>query len=155
MENQQKWHQKPVTAVLFLIFFFPVGLYLMWKNNLWSKTTRVIVSVVFTLLIIVNVGKNESSNLSNSSNCYKISGTYSGTSQMGYTTGTAKIIIKNNCSATLSYDQGTMGSATEYGEIIVDGTKYKFKSDGRSYDLTISSNQVVLDGYNWQCIMNK
>lgn len=55
MENQQKWHQKPVTAVLFLIFFFPVGLYLMWKNNLWSKTTRVIVSVFFGLLVVGNL----------------------------------------------------------------------------------------------------
>lgn len=60
MENQQKWYQKPVTAVLFLIFFFPVGLYLMWKNNLWSKTTRVIVSVFFGLLVVSNLMNDKS-----------------------------------------------------------------------------------------------
>src|SRR5690606_14459630 len=61
MENQPilKWYQKPVTVILFLIFFFPVGLYLMWKHDLWNKTTRVIVSVFFGLLIIANM-KNSS-----------------------------------------------------------------------------------------------
>ena len=49
MDNQteRKWYQKPVTVILFLIFFFPVGLYLMWKYDLWSKTTQVVVSVFF------------------------------------------------------------------------------------------------------------
>ena len=65
MENQQKWHQKPVTAVLFLIFFFPVGLYLMWKNNLWSKMTRVIVSVFFGLLVVGNLVNDKKSSTSN------------------------------------------------------------------------------------------
>jgi len=60
MENQPilKWYQKPVTVILFLIFFFPVGLYLMWKHDLWNKTTRVIVSVFFGLLVIANMNSN-------------------------------------------------------------------------------------------------
>lgn len=62
MENQttQKWYQKPVTVILFLIFFFPVGLYLMWKNGLWSKTARIVVSVFFGLLILGNLGGGNS-----------------------------------------------------------------------------------------------
>jgi|LakMenE01Jun11ns_1017448.scaffolds.fasta_scaffold9753712_2 hypothetical protein len=71
MDNQteKKWYQKPVTVVFFLIFFFPVGLYLMWKNELWSKTSRVIVSVFFGLLILgnINKGNNTNSNFPNSS----------------------------------------------------------------------------------------
>ncbi|HCY82129.1 MAG TPA: hypothetical protein DHV22_11260, partial [Xanthomarina gelatinilytica] len=58
MENQLKWHQNPVTVILFLIFFFPVGLYLMWKHNLWNKTARVVISVFFGLMIISNASKN-------------------------------------------------------------------------------------------------
>lgn len=60
MENQPilKWYQKPITVVLFLIFFFPVGIYLMWKHNLWNKTSRVLVSVFFGLFVIANMGKN-------------------------------------------------------------------------------------------------
>jgi len=62
MDNQpeKKWYQKPTAVVLLLIFFFPVGLYLMWKHEVWSKTARWIVSAVFTLAVIANAGKNES-----------------------------------------------------------------------------------------------
>lgn len=60
------WYQTPTAIVLFLIFFFPVGIYLMWKHNAWSKTTRLIVSAVFALAVVANAGKNESTNLSNS-----------------------------------------------------------------------------------------
>jgi len=67
MENQseKKWYQKPVTVVLFLIFFFPVGLYLMWKHELWSKTARWIISAVFALAVIANAGKDDSTTSSN------------------------------------------------------------------------------------------
>lgn len=60
MENQAslKWHQKPGIVILFLIFFFPIGLYLMWKSELWSKTSRIVVSVFFGLLILANINKN-------------------------------------------------------------------------------------------------
>tara|TARA_R110002049_G_C8924203_1_gene543562 strand:+ start:180 stop:656 length:477 start_codon:yes stop_codon:yes gene_type:complete len=158
MENQseKKWYQKPTAVVLLLIFFFPVGLYLMWKHEVWSKTSRWVVSGVFALAVIANANNNGSSNSNNNSVCNHISGTYTGTSKMGYTSGSAKITINSNCSATLSYDQGNMGSATEYGEITQAGINYKFKSsDGGTYDLSISNNRVVLDGYNWQCIMTK
>ena len=158
MENktEKKWYQKPTAVVLLLIFFFPVGLYLMWKHEVWSKTARWIISGVFALAVIANAGKDNATNSNISSNCSEISGTYSGTSKMGYTSGTAKIVISSDCGATLSYDQGNMGSATEYGEITGSGTNYKFdKSDGGSYDLTITNSKVVLDGYNWQCVMTK
>ena len=62
MQNQQKWYQQPATVVVFLIFFFPVGLYLMWKNDLWSKTARVIVSAFFGLLILGNLLNDKSRN---------------------------------------------------------------------------------------------
>lgn len=61
MQDQQKWYQKPLTGVLFLIFFFPIGLFLMWKYDLWSQTTRVIVSVFFGLLILGNLSKKSTS----------------------------------------------------------------------------------------------
>lgn len=158
MENQteKKWYQKPTAVVLLLIFFFPVGLYLMWKHEVWSKTARWIISAVFALAVIANAGEDNSSTSSISSNCSEISGTYSGTAKSGYVSGIAKIVISSDCGATLSYDLGSMGSATEYGEITASGTNYKFnKSDGGSYDLTITNSKVVLDGYNWQCVMTK
>ena len=91
------------------------------------------------------------------SSCNDLSGTYHGTSKMGYTNGTAKITINNDCSASLTYDQGSLGGATEKGEIIKEGANYKFKSmsGGGTYNLTISNNKVVLDGSNWHCVMTK
>lgn len=74
MENQPevKWYQKPTSIIILLIIFFPIGLYLMWKNELWTKQTRWIVTGVITALIIANSGNNNSesssgSNISSSS----------------------------------------------------------------------------------------
>jgi hypothetical protein len=74
MENQKelKWYQKPTGVIILLIFFFPVGLYLMWKNELWTKQTRWIVTAVLALVVIANAGNNKSSSPSeNNSNSVK------------------------------------------------------------------------------------
>ncbi len=77
MENQTelKWYQKPNGVIILLIFFFPVGLYLMWKNELWTKQTRWIVTGVLALVVIANAGKNENGGSSNSDNVESIEGT--------------------------------------------------------------------------------
>ena len=60
MNNDEslKWHQKPIATIIFLIFFFPVGLYLMWRNELWSKNTRIVISIIFGLLLTNAANKN-------------------------------------------------------------------------------------------------
>lgn len=55
--NNLKWHQKPLSTTILLILFFPLGIYLMWKNELWSKTARVVISAFFGLLVIGNMNK--------------------------------------------------------------------------------------------------
>lgn len=60
-KTEKKWYQKPTAVVLLLIFFFPVGLYLMWKNELWTKQTRWIVTAVIAVVIVANAGSNGSS----------------------------------------------------------------------------------------------
>ena len=44
----EKWYQKGVTTVLFLIFFWPIGLYLMWKYRSMNKIGKLLI----TMLII-------------------------------------------------------------------------------------------------------
>ena len=39
-QNNLKWYQKPNGAIGMLILFYPVGLYLMWKNEMWTKKTK-------------------------------------------------------------------------------------------------------------------
>lgn len=58
INSDLKWHQKPISVILFLIFFFPVGIYLMWKNSIWTKNARIIISIVFVLLVVANLNKN-------------------------------------------------------------------------------------------------
>ena len=61
MENQTefKWYQKPSGITILLIIFFPVGLYLMWKNELWTKQTRWIVTVVIALIVFANANDDK------------------------------------------------------------------------------------------------
>ena len=71
MENQSelKWYQKPTSVIILLILFFPIGLYLMWKNELWTKPTRWIITGVIILLVLANAGnKNKGGDSDNSSN---------------------------------------------------------------------------------------
>jgi hypothetical protein len=66
-QTELKWYQKPAGVIILLIISFPVGLYLMWKNELWSKQTRWIITVVIAIVVIANVGNNNSNRGSNQS----------------------------------------------------------------------------------------
>ena len=70
MENQTelKWYQKPISVIILLIFFFPVGLYLMWKNELWKKQTRWVITGIIAVAFVANSGSNSSSSSSSSGN---------------------------------------------------------------------------------------
>ena len=109
MENQttQKWYQKPVTVILFLIFFFPIGLYLMWKNELWSKTARIVVSVFFGLLVLGNINKGNKNN----SSSYENSDT----------------TTQNPCSDMESYNQGVKEGRLQRGVLTDCDTYYPYE----------------------------
>jgi hypothetical protein len=110
--------------------------------------------ILSTMLLIFN-NMNAQTKTSNN-NCATISGNYAGTSQMGNSNGTAKLLINTNCTATLTYNQGSMGGATETGKIIKIKESYKFKADhGSQYDLIFTDKKVVLESINWKCIMSK
>ena len=59
--TEKKWHEKPTSIVLLLILFFPVGLFLMWKNNIFSKKIRIFVSIFCGLIILGSGGDGDSS----------------------------------------------------------------------------------------------
>lgn len=63
MENQSelKWHQKTSSVILLLVFFFPLGLYFMWKNGFWSSKIRLGVTGLFILLLAGNINKEKTS----------------------------------------------------------------------------------------------
>ncbi|WP_332632042.1 hypothetical protein [Halalkalibacter flavus] len=59
MENiestKQKFHQKTWFTWIALIFFAPVGIFLLWRNKHHNKVVRVIVTAVFALIFIATV----------------------------------------------------------------------------------------------------
>lgn len=46
--------------------FFPIGIFLMWKYDLWNITSRVLVSVFFGLFVISKMSDNSNSSKSES-----------------------------------------------------------------------------------------
>jgi len=49
-ENKRKWYHSGFGAVLFLILFFPVGVYLMWRYTHWNKLVRLGITIFFIFL---------------------------------------------------------------------------------------------------------
>ena len=49
----QKWYQKTFGIILLLIFFFPIGLYLMWRYGKCNKTVKIVVTAA---LVIIGIG---------------------------------------------------------------------------------------------------
>lgn len=54
LNKKDKWYNKKMFTVLMLIIFFPVGLYLMWKNKHFKKPVRIIISLIFVFMIIIS-----------------------------------------------------------------------------------------------------
>ncbi|KRG13618.1 hypothetical protein ACA29_07965 [Lederbergia galactosidilytica] len=52
----KKWYEQTWVIVLFLIFFWPVGLFFMWKFADWKKSAKTIVTVVISVYILFCIG---------------------------------------------------------------------------------------------------
>jgi hypothetical protein len=61
-DSTQKWTDKSSSIIILLILFFPVGVYFMWKNDVFSKSTRRIITIFIGLVVIGGLGSLEGSN---------------------------------------------------------------------------------------------
>lgn len=57
-ESTKQWYQKTGWAIAFLIIFFPIGLFLMWKHTNWNKIIKIIITAIF---IFAFIGANNGS----------------------------------------------------------------------------------------------
>ena len=57
--TQSKWYDKTWLVVVLCIFFFPVGLYALWKNATISKGWKIGVTVVIALIVLAQIGKDK------------------------------------------------------------------------------------------------
>lgn len=48
-----RWFDNEVTVVVLLIFFFPLGLYALWKNSTFTPKTKWIVTGIIVVLALV------------------------------------------------------------------------------------------------------
>lgn len=53
--SNKKWYQKTTGIIVFLIIFFPVGLYLMWKYAGWNKKIKGGISALFALATLTAI----------------------------------------------------------------------------------------------------
>jgi len=60
-QKDLEWYQKKNGIIIVLILFFPVGLYLMWKHSDWSKKTKLIITTIFFIALIVPKGEQNTS----------------------------------------------------------------------------------------------
>lgn len=57
------WYQNPALVGISLFFCFPIGLILMWTGDVYSKTARIVVTVIFGLLLFIGmVSKHDPAN---------------------------------------------------------------------------------------------
>ena len=50
MDNLVAWYERPSYVISFLVLFFPVGLFLMWRNMKWNKIVKTIITIVILTL---------------------------------------------------------------------------------------------------------
>lgn len=69
MEQQNttsnEWYEKTWVVVLLCIFFFPVGIYALWKNSTISKGWKIGVTAFFALIVIANIAEKKESTSNN------------------------------------------------------------------------------------------
>jgi cytoskeletal protein RodZ len=52
MEPNAKWYTKTLWIAVLLVFFFPVGLFLMWKYSKWNKWVKWGITIFFGLVVL-------------------------------------------------------------------------------------------------------
>ena len=65
--EKEKFYQKTWFTVLFLILFFPVGLFTMWKYKKFNKIARIIITVLLVFFCLVSYLSDDSDSTDSSS----------------------------------------------------------------------------------------
>lgn len=66
---KQEWYKTNVVIILSLVFFFPIGIFLMWKYSKWENFLKICVCISIVLFLglsgIVGATNNRSNNATN------------------------------------------------------------------------------------------
>lgn len=59
METATKWYEKTGLVIIFLITFFPLGLFGLWKSNKISNFWKIGVTALFVLVIVAALSEDK------------------------------------------------------------------------------------------------
>lgn len=60
-DQTKKWYKTTGGTIALLIFFFPIGVYLMWKYTSWNKIVKWIITAIFVFILLTSVLSGRSS----------------------------------------------------------------------------------------------
>jgi hypothetical protein len=150
-----KWHQKPIWVVILLIFFFPVGLYLMWRNKTWSKRTRWIITGVIIFILAANFNKellDSSQNFTRKELNQKL---FFGTRWENVTNDDEYILFKDSVAVDVAINTcesgGYFGGGSSLGLVVLGG-KYKFTGSKVTIEFTEPFSFECNNGYQEQWV---
>ena len=142
----QKWYEKNVGIILFLIFFFPIGLFLMWKYSRWNRVAKIVISLIGALVIIANVGNSMQVKDIKTANS-AIQEQSKGKIGEDKTVDTAKVTYENflNIKMGQSYEEiaDLLGEGKESSSSDIDTTIYRWNGKGISNISVTVQNGII------------
>lgn len=135
-EKSKKFYEKGWFCILMLILFFPVGLFLMWRYKIFSKTARTIITVFIAIAFVGNVLLNNTADSENQESETTIQNTE-----------------KSNKVTTESQKETTEKKVEEKTttalEDDVDKTEFEYKNMTVKY----LNHQIQTDAANQECLI--
>lgn len=172
--NRDKWYTKSWVIILFIVFLWPVGLFLMWRyRKNWSKVAKVIITVLVVSIAFYSCADSDNSSESTSGTNIKtessvkdgekdskeekvlqsISAEYSGSTEAG------TVLDSNNKGivATALYSDGSSdkisGFAIDNPATLTAGqaSKVTIAYEGATCELEVMCSTISPEVYKAQC----
>lgn len=174
-QQKEKWYQKSWVVVLFLLFIWPVGLFLMWKyKRNWTKIAKIIITVLIALCVLYSCSTmgdtdtdtgSETTTLSEDTNdettditeekkeLESISAAYTGSSEEG------TVLDSNNTGITVTatYDDGSTETITDFtisnpvSLTAEQSSTVTIEYEGKTCDLVVQCTTISPESYKAQC----
>lgn len=58
-KKNKRWYENSLGIIALLVFFFPAGLFCMWRYSTWNKVVKWIVTGIFALFALISVFSNK------------------------------------------------------------------------------------------------
>lgn len=133
MENNQKdkWYDNKLAVFLFCIFFFPVGLYALWKSNTISKGWKIGGTTIICIFALSALAGESPQSANDTSSYTSKSDSYASSSYIAEPEADSKNNAKTKKSKDASENYAQVGETlnTRYFDVTVNDVSVKEKVD--------------------------